>query len=106
MEMGISTRLDAGEGGVKRAHVETLSAFNESLAPLFESDVCRMVETLDNVAYGTTFRTVDRLQKARTRGRARSCVLRRVQVGHPRTGRPVTARGRTRNPDLPHTCGL
>lgn len=60
MEMGISTRLDAGEGGVKRAHVETLSAFNESLAPLFESDVCRMVETLDNVAYGTTFRTVDR----------------------------------------------
>lgn len=59
-QVHVRTRLDAGEGGVKRSHVETLSAFNESLVSLFESDACRMVETLDNVAYGTILGTVDR----------------------------------------------
>lgn len=56
----VRTRLDAGEGGVKKAHVEKLSAFNESLAPLFENGGCQMVEILNNVAYGTIFGTVDR----------------------------------------------
>ncbi|WP_142036678.1 hypothetical protein [Arthrobacter sp. SLBN-100] len=45
---------------MKNSHIEALSAFNESLVPLFESDVCRMVETLDNIAYGTVFGTADR----------------------------------------------
>jgi hypothetical protein len=56
----VRTRLDAGEGGVKNSHIEQLSAFNDALAPLFDNGGCRMVETLDNVAYGTIFGTVDR----------------------------------------------
>lgn len=59
-QVHVRTRLDAGEGGVKRSHVETLSAFSESLAPMFENGGCQMVETLDNVAYGTIFGIVDR----------------------------------------------
>ena len=59
-QVHVRTRLDTGEDGVKRSHVEMLSAFNESLVPLFESGACRMVETLDNVAYGTVFGIVDR----------------------------------------------
>jgi hypothetical protein len=59
-QVHVRTRLDAGENGVKRTHVDTLVAFNESLAPLFESGACRMVEQVDNVAYGTIFGTVDR----------------------------------------------
>lgn len=45
---------------MQQSHIEILAAFNESLTPLFESDACRMVESLDNVAYGTIFGTVDR----------------------------------------------
>ncbi|MBG0738956.1 hypothetical protein IV500_05900 [Paeniglutamicibacter antarcticus] len=59
-QVHVRTRLDAGEPGVKRSHVEAVVAFNESLSPSFESDVCSLVETLDNVAYGTVFGTVDR----------------------------------------------
>lgn len=59
-QVHVRTRLDAGEGGVKKSHVEKLSAFNESLAPMFENGGCQMVETLDNVAYGTIFGIVDR----------------------------------------------
>lgn len=59
-QVHVRTRLDAGEGGVQNSHVEKLSAFNESLTPLFESGACRTVETLNNVAYGTIFGIVDR----------------------------------------------
>jgi hypothetical protein len=59
-QVHVRARIDAGEGGVQQSHVDTLAAFTESLAPMFESDTCRMVETLNNVAYGTIFGTVDR----------------------------------------------
>ncbi|MFB9714294.1 hypothetical protein [Arthrobacter methylotrophus] len=59
-QVHVRTRLDTGEGGVKNSHVEKLSAFNESLVPFFESGSCRMVESLDDVAYGTIFGIVDR----------------------------------------------
>jgi hypothetical protein len=58
-QVHVRTRLDAGEGGVKQSHVEKLSEFNESLAPLFES-AWRAVSVRDNVAYGTIAGTVDR----------------------------------------------
>lgn len=59
-QVRVRTRLDAGKGGVQHSHIETLSAFNRSLVPLFESGGCRMVETVDNVAYGTIMGIVDR----------------------------------------------
>jgi hypothetical protein len=59
-QVHVRTRLDAGECGVKNSHVEKLSAFNESLTLLFENGGCRMVESVNNVAYGTIFGIVDR----------------------------------------------
>lgn len=59
-QVHVRTRLDAGEDGVKQTHVDALSAFNESLAPLFESGGCRTVAIRDNVAYGTVVGTVER----------------------------------------------
>jgi hypothetical protein len=67
-QVHVRTRLDAGEGGVKQSHVDALSAFSESLVPLFEAGVCRMVEQVDNVAYGTIFGIVDRKNAAALAG--------------------------------------
>lgn len=53
---------------MKQSHVDTLAAFNETLAPLFESGGCRTVSIRDSVAYGAIFGTVERKNAASLAG--------------------------------------
>ena len=59
-QVHVTARIEAGEDGVQQSAVDTLAAFNESLASMFESDACRTVSIRDNTAYGSVVGTVER----------------------------------------------